>query len=55
MIGDNPETDILGGKKIGAITFQKLHKGITLGKGSKMPDYGFHNFKDLYNLCESII
>ena len=38
MIGDNPETDIRGGKLINAITFQKIHNRVKIGKDDDMPD-----------------
>jgi len=44
MIGDNPYADIYGGKKINALTFQKLHKGIKQGTDKNMPDVVFNNF-----------
>ena len=47
MIGDNPSTDIIGGKAIEAITFQKVHNGIKIGQGNEEPDYIFENYKEL--------
>ena len=32
MIGDNPIADIMGAKKLGGITFQKIHDGVKLGE-----------------------
>lgn len=49
MIGDNPDADIVGGKKINAITFQKIHKGVKIGKGKNAADIIFDNFNDLIN------
>ena len=47
MVGDNPYADILGGKKINAITIQKLHKGVKLGNNEMEPDIIFDNFNHL--------
>tara|TARA_X000000950_G_C13869534_1_gene642313 strand:+ start:356 stop:1099 length:744 start_codon:yes stop_codon:yes gene_type:complete len=44
MIGDNPYADIYGGKKINALTLQKLHKGVKQGTDKNMPDVVFNNF-----------
>jgi putative hydrolase of the HAD superfamily len=55
MIGDNPINDIVGAKEsIGAITFQKIHKGVTLGKGVSQPDAAFNDFIDLRNLLRKL-
>jgi len=54
MVGDNPYADIYGGKKINAITFQKIHKGIKQGLGKNTPDVIFDNFiqlKRYFNKC----
>ena len=51
MVGDNPIADIWGAKNLGAITFQKLHKGVISGKDAELPDFTFTSFKDLYKLC----
>ena len=48
MIGDNPINDIQGAKEtIGAITLQKIHSGITLGKNKQAPDASFEDFSDV--------
>lgn len=44
MIGDNPYADIYGGKKINALTLQKLHKGVKQGTDKNIPDVVFNNF-----------
>ena len=49
MVGDNPNADIIGGKKINAITIQKIHKGIKIGKNESEPDIIFDNFFHLSN------
>lgn len=51
MVGDNPETDIIGGKNIGAVTFQRIKKNINAGEGKYMPDFTFTNFKELRIIC----
>lgn len=48
MIGDNPKTDIGGGREtIGAVTLQKIHEGVEKGEGSSEPDAMFNNFSEL--------
>lgn len=47
MVGDNPATDIVGGRTIGAVTFQKVHRGVSVGAGDHAPDFIFNDFKDL--------
>ena len=44
MIGDNPKADIIGAKKLGAITFQKIHSKVNIGKSIFEPDYTFKNY-----------
>jgi len=48
MIGDNPATDIAGGRSIGAVTFQKVHRGVSVGTGDLAPDFIFDDFNDLH-------
>ena len=55
MIGDNPISDILGSKRLGAITFQKNHQGVELGINDSMPDFIFKNFKDLEVLLSELL
>lgn len=51
MVGDNPINDILGAReKINAITFQKIHDGVKLGKGTNAPDVVFSDFSKLRRL-----
>lgn len=55
MIGDNPINDIRGAREsINAVTIQKIHKGIELGKGKNKPDAWFRNFEDLRNFVKKI-
>ena len=48
MVGDNPFTDIVGGRSIGATTFQKVHSGVSIGTGQFSPDYVFNDFRSLH-------
>ena len=51
MIGDHPINDMRGGKeKINAVTIQKIHEGVELGKGPNTPDASFKHFKELRHL-----
>jgi putative hydrolase of the HAD superfamily len=55
MVGDNPLNDVQGAREaIDAVTFQKLHKGIKLGKGSAQPDVSFNNFYELKDLLKKL-
>lgn len=55
MIGDNPINDIHGSKKtIQATTLQKIHSGISPGKGECQPDGSFENFSELRKLITSL-
>ena len=55
VVGDDPYTDIIGGKSIKAITFQKVHKGTKEYDEYSIPDFTFTNFKDLENLIDTLI
>lgn len=51
MIGDNPATDICGGREhIGAVTLQKIHDGVVIGQGPSEPDATFNNFSSVREL-----
>jgi putative hydrolase of the HAD superfamily len=57
MIGDNPINDICGAKEsINAITLQKIHAGVELGKDKNTPDAYFYEYSELrkllIKLCE---
>ena len=52
VVGDNAQTDILGGKNVGAITFQKVHKGVIIGKGAVEADIIFNEFYELKKLFD---
>jgi HAD superfamily hydrolase (TIGR01549 family) len=55
MVGDNSLNDVQGAREaIDAVTFQKLHKGIKLGKGSAQPDVSFNNFYELKDLLTKL-
>ena len=48
MIGDNPVTDIRGGReRINAVTLQKIHAGVEVGLGVNAPDATFSDFYEL--------
>lgn len=55
MIGDNSSTDILGGRSIQAITFQKIHNGVEIGKEHEMPHYIFDDYKELISYFKKLI
>ena len=44
MIGDNPKADIFGAKKLGAVTFQKIHSKVNIGESVFEPDFTFNNY-----------
>ena len=53
MIGDNPINDIAGARDaIDAVTIQKLHDGVIVGKGSNLPDATFDDFDNLRNFLK---
>lgn len=55
MIGDNAVNDISGAKgAIGALTLQKIHSGVVLGKDENKPHAAFHEFKELRKLIASL-
>ena len=48
MVGDNPLNDIKGAKNsVGAVTIQKIHLGVELGKDDCLPDAYFNEFSEL--------
>ena len=56
MIGDNPVNDIFGAKKsIQALTFQKYHQGVSIGKDENMPDVVFKDFYELKHFLTKIV
>ncbi len=55
MVGDNPYTDIIGGRNIGATTFQKINYLEDIGEGKYMPDFAFSSFKDFYKNIKDYI
>jgi putative hydrolase of the HAD superfamily len=55
MIGDNAINDIGGAKKaISSVTLQKVHKGVTIGKGECQPDALIHDFSSLRSLLKAM-
>ena len=55
MVGDNPYTDIIGARSIGATTFQKINNLEKIGQGKYMPDFVFSNFEEFYNNIINLI
>jgi len=48
MIGDNPVNDIAGAREqINAVTLQKVHRGVEVGKHGNAPDAWFREFSEL--------
>lgn len=47
MIGDNPISDIQGGRKFNMITLQKIHDGVKIAEGEHEADAIFYNFSEL--------
>jgi putative hydrolase of the HAD superfamily len=55
MLGDNPFNDIQGAREaINAVTFQKLHKGVVVGRGSSQPDVSFKEFIEVRELLRKL-
>ena len=55
MIGDNPVNDIQGGREqINAVTLQKIHAGVELGKHHTAPDASFKEFSELRHLIDTL-
>jgi putative hydrolase of the HAD superfamily len=55
MIGDNPTADIRGARDaIDAVTLQKVHEGVELGRGESAPDAAFASFEDLRTLIRRL-
>ncbi len=55
MIGDNPINDIGGAREhIKAVTIQKIHANVEMGKNNNTPDAWFSEFGDLRKFIASI-
>ena len=55
MIGDDADKDIRGAKEaVGAITLQKLHKGVVPGEGPSLPDAVFYEYGELVRLLDGL-
>ena len=53
MIGDNSLNDIKGARQhVNALTFQKIHKGVDIGKCDQKPDVAFSNYSELRKLLK---
>ncbi len=55
MVGDNPYTDIIGGKTIGAVTFQRVKTLSEIGEKEYKPDFVFTHFKDFNKFVKKCI
>ena len=56
MIGDNAVNDIQGAREqINAVTIQKIHKGVKVGRGDSRPDCVINNFSEFRKLLKNII
>ncbi len=55
MIGDNPVTDTRGGRQaINAVTLQKVHDGVEVGRGTDAADATFSQFADVRHLIAKL-
>ncbi|MBL8038193.1 MAG: HAD family hydrolase [Nitrospira sp.] len=55
MIGDHPTNDIRGAREhLGAVTLQKLHQGVNVGKEGEAPDCTFTAFADVRHLLTTL-
>ena len=55
MVGDNSLNDIKGAREsINAVTFQKLHKGIVIGRDFSQPDASFKEFTEMRELLRKL-
>ena len=55
MIGDNSLNDIKGARQhVNALTFQKIHKGVDIGKCDQKPDVAFSNYSELRKLLKKM-
>ena len=55
MIGDDTESDVLGGKTIGAVTFQKLCEDANIEQDKASPDFAFTDFRALNEFVENSV
>jgi HAD superfamily hydrolase (TIGR01549 family) len=56
MIGDNPVNDIQGAReRVGAVTIQKVHDGVTEGGEQRCPDASFSSYYDFARFLKSIL
>jgi HAD superfamily hydrolase (TIGR01549 family) len=55
MIGDSAKNDIAGARSaISAVTLQKVHEGVEIGKAETQPDAIVHDFESLRKLLRDI-
>lgn len=56
MIGDNPGSDIKGARDaLQAITFQKVHNGVSINKAGGQPDVTFESFGELRDFLLEVV
>ena len=56
MIGDNPETDIKGARDaLQAITFQKIHNGVSIDDANGRADVTFESFCELRDFLLEVV
>ncbi len=54
MIGDDAEADVWGAREgIGAVTLQKVHRGVSEGRGDRAPDARFSSFCEVRDLVRN--
>tara|TARA_B100001564_G_C20610131_1_gene657186 strand:- start:372 stop:1133 length:762 start_codon:yes stop_codon:yes gene_type:complete len=53
MIGDNNQNDLCGARdSIGAITIQKIHRGVLRGQGENKADFEFKHYRELIKILK---
>ena len=55
MVGDDPKSDIFGAKRLGGVTFQKIHYKVKLGENECLPDYTFKKYSQFLEGIKSIL
>ena len=55
MVGDDPYADIFGAKRVGAVTFQKIHNNVKLGENECLPDFSFNKYSQFLQEIKLII
>jgi len=55
MIGDDPNSDILGAKQFNSSTFQKIHNKVKIGKEDSSPDFIIKNYLSFLKKIQKIL